>query len=115
MTDVSRETRSYGLAKGAAVRSIAEDSPAADAGPEERDIITAINGEEIDGSKALLDAVRGSSVGDELAFTVYRKGDTLELKVIVGENVQSTRADEKSEEEDQGNGQMSFRRRNWRR
>jgi hypothetical protein len=55
-----------------------------------------------------VDAVRGSSAGDELVFTVYRKGDTLELKVIVGEDVQPARADEKSEEENQGNGQMTL-------
>ncbi len=108
VTDVSRETQSYGLPKGAAVRSVAEDGPAADAGLEESDIITAINGEEIDGSKALVDAVRNASVGDELVFKVYRKGESMELKVIVGEDVQSARADEKSEEEDQGNGQMTF-------
>lgn len=108
VADVSRETQSYGLPKGAAVRSIAEDGPAGDAGLEESDIITAINGEEIDGSKALVDAVRNASVGDELVFTVYRKGETLELKVIVGEDVKPAMADEKSEEEDQGNGQKSF-------
>ncbi len=65
MTDVSRETQSYGLPKGVAVRSIAEDRPAAAAGLEENDIITSINGEEISGSKALVDKVRDASVGDE--------------------------------------------------
>ena len=108
VTDVSRETQSYGLPKGAAVRSIAEDGPAADTGLEESDIITAINGEEIDGSKALVDAVRNASAGDELVFKVYRKGESIERKVIVGEDVQPARADEKSEEEKQGNGQMTF-------
>ena len=108
VAEVSRETQSYGLPKGAAVRDVAEDGPAAAAGLEENDIITAINGEEIDGSKALVDAVRNASVGDELVFTVYRKGEVIELKVIVGEDVQPARADEKSEEEDQGNGQMTF-------
>ena len=108
VTDVSRETQSYGLPKGAAVRSIAKDSPAATAGLEENDIITAINGEEISGSKALVDKVRDASVGDELIFTVYRKGESVEVKVIVGEEVQPARADEKSEEENQGNGQVTF-------
>ena len=108
VTDVSRETQSYGLPKGAAVRSIAEDGPAADTGLEESDIITAINGEEIDGSKALVDAVRNASAGDELVFKVYRKGESIERKVIVGEDVQPARADAKSEEENQGNGQMTF-------
>lgn len=108
VTDVSRETQSYGLPKGAAVRNIAKDSPAADAGLEESDIITAINGDEIDSSKALVDAVRNASVGDELVFKVYRKGESMEVKVIVGEDVQPARADEKSEEEDQENGQMTF-------
>ena len=55
-----------------------------------------------------MDAVRNASVGDELVFKVYRKGESIELKVIVGEDVKPARADEKSEEEDQGNGQMSF-------
>lgn len=100
VAEVSRETQSYGLPKGAAVRDVAEDGPAAAAELEENDIITAINGEEIDGSKALVDAVRNASVVDELVFTVYRKGEVIELKVIVGEDVQPARADEKSEEED---------------
>lgn len=108
VTDVSRETQSYGLPKGAAVRSIAEDGPAAAAGLEENDIITAINGEEISGSKALVNKVRDASVGDELIFTVYRKGESAEVKVIVGEEVHPARTDEKSEEENQGNGQVTF-------
>ena len=49
-----------------------------------------------------MDAVRNASVGDELVFKVYRKGESIELKVIVGEDVKPARADEKSEEEDQG-------------
>lgn len=108
VTDVSWETQSYGLPKGAAVRSIAEDGPAAAAGLEENDIITAINGEEINGSKALVDVVRDSSVGDELVLTVYRKGESIERKVIVGEEIKPAVADERSEEEDQKNGQMTF-------
>ena len=55
-----------------------------------------------------MDAVRNASVGDELVFKVYRKGESIERKVIVGEDVQPARADEKSEEENQGNGQMTF-------
>ena len=35
MAEVSRETQSYGLPKGAAVRGVAEDGPAAAAGLEE--------------------------------------------------------------------------------
>lgn len=108
VTDVSWETQSYGLPKGAAVRSIAEDGPAAAAGLEENDIITAINGEEINGSKALVDVVRDSSVGDELVLTVYRKGESIERKVIVGEEIKPAVADERSEEEEQKNGQMTF-------
>ena len=40
VAEVSRETQSYGLPKGAAVRDVAEDGPAAAAGLEENDIIT---------------------------------------------------------------------------
>lgn len=89
VVDVSPETQSYGLPQGAAVRSIAEDGPAAKAGLQVADIITAINGTAITGSSDLVEAVGAASVGDVLTLTVYRQGNTLEITVTVGEQIQS--------------------------
>ncbi len=94
--DVSEETQSYGLPKGAAIKDITDGSPASEAGLKENDIITAINGNAISGRKELVDAVGDASVGDELTLTVYRQGESLEIKIKVGEQVQSAR--EKEEE-----------------
>lgn len=105
VADVSREIQSYGLPEGAAVRSVTEDGPAAEAGLEENDIITAVNGNAISGSKALVNAVSDASPGEELTLTVYRKGESIEFKVIVGEQMQSALANEEPEETEQQESQ----------
>ena len=88
VANVSTESQSYGLPTGAAVRFVEEEGPAAKAGLLENDIITAINGESIDGSDALVDAVGAAQAGDTLELTVYRQGETLTLTVTVGEKIQ---------------------------
>lgn len=89
VTDVSEETQSYGLPKGAAVRSVVEDGPAEASGVQVNDIITAIGGTEISGRNELSQAVSKAQPGDVLKLTIYRKGKTLQLSVTVGEQIQS--------------------------
>ena len=88
-TTVSAETQSYGLPQGAAVKEVASDGPAAAAGLKVNDIITHIGGKAITGSGDMVTIVGESQPGDVLKFTVYRKGNTLELNVTVGEKIQS--------------------------
>ena len=88
-TTVSAETQSYGLPQGAAVKEVASDGPAAAAGLKVNDIITHIGGKAITGSGDMVTIVGESQSGDVLKFTVYRKGNTLELNVTVGEKIQS--------------------------
>lgn len=89
VTNVTDEMQSYGLPKGAAISSVVEDSPAEEAGLKTNDIITAVNGEEISGQNDLVKYIKAAAVGDKLKLTVYRQGETLELTVTVGEQVQS--------------------------
>ncbi len=89
VSNVSEETQSYGLPKGAAVRSVTEDGPAEKAGLQVNDIITAINGKEITGRNELSRAVSQAQPGDVLKLSVYRQGKTLEISVTVGEQIQS--------------------------
>ena len=60
VSDVSAESQSYGLPQGAAVRSVTENGPAAEAGLQENDIITAANGETITSSNDLVKLVKAS-------------------------------------------------------
>ena len=88
VSDVSSESQSYGLPQGAAVRSVVENSPAAEAGLQENDIITAANGEAITGSNDLVKLVKAASAGDTLELTVYRQGQTVTVTLTVGEQKQ---------------------------
>ena len=103
VTSVSAETQSYGLPQGAAVKVVAEDSPAAASGLQANDIITAINGTAITGSSDLVNIVGEASVGDVLTLTVYRQGSTLELTLTVGEQIQSALEQEENAQQSQSN------------
>ncbi len=86
---VSAETQSYGLPQGAAVKEVAKDSPAEEAGLKVNDIITHLGGEEITGSSQLVGIIGEATAGDVLTLTVYRQGATLEISLTVGEQIQS--------------------------
>ena len=79
----------YGLPKGVVVNSVAEDSPAADAGLQANDIITKVNGTAVTDSSAFTRTIQKSAEGSKLTLTVYRQGNTLELTVTVVEKEQS--------------------------
>ena len=88
VTNVSSESQQLGLPQGAAVAEVVADSPAETAGLKVNDIITAVNGDAISGSSALVDYVGNCAVGDELTLSVYRQGEMLELKLTVGQKTQ---------------------------
>ena len=99
--DVSTEIQSYGLPKGAAIKSVTEDSPAAKAGLQVNDIVTKVGDREITSAGDLVDVVSEASSGDVLKMTVYRNGSTVEIEVTVGEKVQSALANEQTEQNQQ--------------
>ena len=99
--DVSTEIQSYGLPKGAAIKSVTEDSPAAKAGLQVNDIVTKVGDREITSAGDLVDVVSEASSGDVLKMTVYRNGGTVEIEVTVGEKVQSALANEQTEQNQQ--------------
>lgn len=45
-----------------------------------------------------MNKVGDASSGDELTLTVYRQGESIEVKMVVGEQVQSALANEEVEE-----------------
>ena len=98
VTDVSEETQSYGLPMGASVKTVAEGSPAQQAGLQLNDIITEANGTAINGSQDLVTLVGKCTPGDTLALKVYRQGNTLDITVTVAEQVQSAQPQQQEQQ-----------------
>ena len=92
IADVSAEAQAYGIPVGAAVQAVTEGAPAQKAGLQVNDVITAVNGESVTGSSELVEIVGRTQAGDELTLTVYRMGQTMELKLTVEEQVSSATA-----------------------
>jgi putative serine protease PepD len=60
--------------QGAAVAEVTSGSPAADAGVQAGDVITAVDGVAIDGYESLTATIRGKAVGSDVQLTVVRNG-----------------------------------------
>lgn len=82
--------------RGAVVRSVTDESPAAEAGLQVDDVIVAIDGDVVGGSESLTAYVRGMSSGDEATLTVVRDGRALEVDVTL-----ATRPDDFGQQEQQ--------------
>ena len=95
--DVSEEMRIYGIPAGIAVQSVSEGSPAAEAGLQVGDVITAVGGAAMD-SSALVEYVGSAAIGDVLILEISRQGEPLTLTVTVGEQIQSALANESQQQ-----------------
>ncbi len=99
VVDVSREYRIYGLPQGAAIQTITEGGPADAAGLQVGDIITSFGDTAIANRSELTTLIGRCSIGDTVTLTVYRQGETVEVEVTIGEQIQSV----ENEKEDNSN------------
>jgi len=79
------ESIGLGQPRGALVRSVEPDSPAAKAGVEPGDIILRFNGQDVERSVDLPRVVGNTAPGSRSAMTVFRRGGQRELNVVVAE------------------------------
>lgn len=79
------ESIGLGQPKGALVRGVEPNSPAAKAGVEPGDIILKFDGKEIDKSVDLPRLVGNTKPGNKSSMTVFRRGSQRELSVTVAE------------------------------
>ncbi len=70
---------------GVLVRLVEPGSPAAQAGIQIRDVITAFDGQPLKEEAALSRALNGHKPGDTVTLTILRDGQTMDVKVTLGE------------------------------
>lgn len=68
---------------GALITEVVEDSPAADAGLQVGDIITAVDGDKVDVEHTLSDRLYAYEAEDQVTLTVVRGGETLEVSAVL--------------------------------
>ncbi len=84
VTANNARSNSLSVNQGAYVAELADDGPAAQAGIQKGDVITALDDEEITSSDALLLAVRSHSVGDTVTVTLMRGSKQMQVQVTLG-------------------------------
>ncbi len=103
---VSEDAQAYGIPAGAAVDSVSKNSPAEKAGLQKGDIITAVDGQKVDSGTELVDVIGDLEVGQTLTLDVYRKGETLQIKVTTEEHRQAGTAAPSQQQNPQQGGQQ---------
>ena len=83
-------------ARGALVRSVQPNSPAADAGLEQGDVIIGMDGEKFDDSRELRLGIAAEQPGSTLRLAVIRDGDERTIPVRLGEFPEENRSPERS-------------------
>jgi putative serine protease PepD len=69
---------------GARVVDVSAGGPADDAGLQEGDIITEVNGEPVADTTELIVAIRDNAVGDTVTLTIQRSGSQQQVEITLG-------------------------------
>lgn len=79
-----------GMRDGALVAEVAPDSSAYEAGIEQYDVITAINGETVENGQALRNLLYQYEVGDTVTITLYRAGQEIQVDVTLNAQLEQS-------------------------
>ena len=92
------------VSEGALISQVNEGTPAAEAGLEVNDIVTAVDDEPVTSADGLIMALREHEVGDKVTLTVVRGNETKKIEVTLGSD-----ADLQADQQDtsSGNGAMT--------
>lgn len=87
LTEESAAENAVEFMEGALIQAVDADSPAEQAGVQVGDIVTAVNGEPVDQERTLRDRIYAYEPGDVVTLTITREGESLEIEVTLGEQV----------------------------
>lgn len=122
-TDVESDlTTTYNMPEGVYVSNVIEDSPAAKAGIQQRDIVTKFNDHTISTMSGLQEQIAKKSAGTEVTLTIQRQGtdgsyEEKEIKVTLGnksdapsttQSSSSSNDDSQSNSNSNGNGNDDY-------
>jgi S1-C subfamily serine protease len=79
------EERELDVSEGALITAVQPESPAAEAGLQVDDVVTAVNGEPVDEERTLRDRLIAYEAGDVITLDVLREGESLSLEATMGE------------------------------
>lgn len=105
-SDELKETT--GLKAGVRVYSVADDSPASEAGLTAGDVIITANGADMQEFTDLSALVEKSDPGDELKLEVYRQGQILDITVTIGSQTKAALEEEEPEEENADDNMQQY-------
>jgi S1-C subfamily serine protease len=71
---------------GVIVQEVVEGSPAADAGLQPEDLITAVDSESLSDPMSFRDLIAGKNPGEVVSLTIIREEEELEIEVVLGEH-----------------------------
>ena len=91
-------------ARGVIVSSVVPGSAAARAGLERGDVITAVNGQEVNEPNVLRNLVAATQPGTEVTLKVVRGGQEREVRVALGELSDGAASGERGQQENGGGG-----------
>lgn len=91
---------------GAYVSDVAAGGPAAAAGIQKGDIITAVDGDAVSSADGLIIELREHEVGDKVTMTVVRGKDETEVEVELGSD-EALQAEQEDVSQDTGNGGLT--------
>lgn len=89
LTDEVRAGLDMDVTKGVLVSGVQDDSPAAEAGVEEGDVVVSFGGQDVDSPQELRDAVSAYSPGSQAKMEVVRDGKTKAITLTVGERTEN--------------------------
>jgi putative serine protease PepD len=108
----AQNANSAGLSvdQGAYVTEVVDGSPAADAGIEVGDVITAIDDEQISSAEGLILAVRSHEIGDEVTITLMRGDEEIQVTATLGSDEGTTDTSESNvnQQSSSGGGGYSY-------
>ena len=85
LVDVTNAYNVEGAPDGVTIVEVLEGYPADEAGLLANDIITAVNGVTITTVEELVTETQKYAIGEMVDFTIWRDGQGLEIKIIIGD------------------------------